>query len=138
MGEVTRKTTVGGRGFHTGPIQLQKEIQDSLYRRHKALSLTLTLTQNPNPNPNPNCSVRVGIMASFRENLYDVYTMSLCRNIFQPSTFRKPARRSSQLNSEEDIDSGRESLNNSLSQQSIHQGPVVQGPITLTLDRRKF
>ena len=39
MGEVTRKTTVGGRGFHTGPIQLQKEIQDSLYRRHKALSL---------------------------------------------------------------------------------------------------
>ena len=44
----------------------------------------------------------------------------ISQNIFQPSTFRKPARKSSYLNSEEDIDSGREPLENSLSQQSIH------------------
>lgn len=44
----------------------------------------------------------------------------ISKNIFQPSTFRKSARKSSYLNSEEDIDSGREPLENSLSQQSIH------------------
>ena len=41
----------------------------------------------------------------------------ISQNIFQASTCRKPARKSSYLNSEEDIDSGREPLENSLSQQ---------------------
>lgn len=112
MGEVTRKTTVCD--------WLSIHVQYNCRMRFRMVCIGVTWPPLKPPSFIYYCSVEVLVMANVRENLCDVYTIwqefhFVRIYIFQPSTFPKPARESSYLNSEEDIASGRGSTIVSLS-----------------------